>query len=160
MSLEFLQVDDSVNVSAFMGECAESVFALGDSPAALTYHTRQGEVKIFACADSCHLVGFFQSILRQDPERFYRLAGAFDRAQPGLGSGDPGWALTRFGGQAYLSLRLANEIYVFQVPSCLRQEMIALAVAQKNYLDCSLVSTDTSTGVHQMPMQLAVDLMN
>jgi hypothetical protein len=84
----------------------------------------------------------------------------FDRAQPGLGSGAPGWALTRFGGQAYLSLRLANEIFVFQVPSCLRQEMIALAVAQKNYLDCSLVSTDTSTGVHQMPMQLAVDLMN
>ena len=141
-----------------MQTCAELVFFTGDDPPTLTYDTRNGAVKVYACADSRHLSGYFRSILQHDAERFYRLSRAFERAQPALGAGGTGWALTRFSGQAYLSLRLADEIFVYKVPPQLREELIAAAVAQHCYLDCSVVTSNAAAAQNLMPLQLAVEL--
>lgn len=158
MSLDDVQFKFSSRASAFMQTCAERVFAMGDDQPTLTYDTRSGGVKVYACAESRHLSGYFRSILHQDAKRFYRLSRAFERAQPALGAGGQGWALTRFSGQGYLSLRLADEIFVFKVPPQLRDELIAGAVAQHCYLDCSVVTSNAAAAQNRMPLQLAVEL--
>ena len=143
---------------AFMRQCANEFLATDAARAALIYPTRGGEVSVFACSESDHLVAFFQSIFDQDPERFYRLSREFDGAQQSLRSGNLGWALTRFAGHLFLSLRWANEISVHKVPLQLREQMIALALPLQCYLDCSFIADGLAGSAHQMPQELAVEL--
>ena len=160
MSLGSLQLDRSSDVSNFMQICAERVFALEDLRPALSYPTRQGLISVFVCADSEHLAEFFKAILISDPKRFYRLSRVFDQVHPGVASHAPGWTLTRFSGHGYFSLRLSNDIFVYRVPTHLRQKLIELAFAQGCYLDCSAVGKDVGSPQHKMPLRLALELVS
>lgn len=158
MSPKYIRNIGSVSTADFMRECANKFFQLNSERAALAYPTRRGLISVYACSASDYLVVYFRSIFEQDPERFFRLSREFSRAQKGLGSGSPGWAVTRFSGQLFFSLRCANDISVYKVPLHLREPLIALGLSQQRYLDCSFVANGLAIADHQMPQELAVEL--
>jgi len=158
MRLHAMQCARDESVVDFMCQCANQFFSNGASEPVLAYPTRRGRVSVFACSESDHWVVFFRAIFEQDPDRFYRSSREFDQAQQSLRGESLGWALTRFGGQLFLSLRWANDIIVYKVPVQLRKSMIAMAVRHKCYMDCSFIAEGRAGGFYQMPQQLAVEL--
>lgn len=157
MSVECLREAAMKAATHYMYKCANTFLHGERGPASLVYPTGRGLVSVYACAASDYLVAYFRSIYERDPERFYRLSREFNHAQHGLGNGAPGWAVTRFVGHLFLSLRWGNEISVHKVPLQLRESVIALGLAQGCYLDCTFVTNGLAAD-HQMPQELAAEL--
>ena len=158
MLLKSIRITDAVAVTNFIGECADDFFHLKSEQPALAYATRLGLIRVYACVGSDYLVRYFRSIYEQDPARFFRLSREYSRAQKRHGGDSSGWAVTRFAGQLFLSLRWANEFSVYKVPLHLREPMIARGLTQRCYLDCSFVANGLAVADHHMSQQLAVEL--
>lgn len=158
MSLKSIRSSSAFAAADFICGCADNFLHLNSEEAALAYATRRGLIRVYACAESDYLLCYFRSIYEQDPARFFRLSREYSRAQKRLGSGSPGWAITRFAGQLFLSLRWANDISVYKVPLQLRESIIARGVSQRCYLDCSFVANGLAVADYHMPQELAAEL--
>ena len=101
---------------------------------------------------------FFQSIMEREPDRFKTLNRLFHQAQPGLNG--VGWVVTRFGGAAYLSLCLGNEIYVRLICPKFSPQALDLAKRLDRFMDCSVATGKAANEPSAMPFSLARSLLN